>query len=212
MPAIDETESAVAAQAVQAALEWLTDFVGRPHPDLGRSGAVCPFVKPALRASTLRMRVRATGPYPPPAELRELVRESVREFLALRWPTENRSLHSLAVLLPDLDPGYAWVLDDLHREMKDEVVRQRLMFAQFHPECEERSARNRGLRVAGAPVPMLVVRRMASHDIMFLGERPEWVAVYTAEFGHLYDNGTAVEPFLADCYRRAQARHRGVGA
>jgi hypothetical protein len=34
--------------ALRTAADWISTFVGRPHKDLGRAGAVCPYV-PAAR-------------------------------------------------------------------------------------------------------------------------------------------------------------------
>jgi hypothetical protein len=34
--------------ALRAVADWLKTFVARPHKDLGRAGAVCPFVPGAL--------------------------------------------------------------------------------------------------------------------------------------------------------------------
>ncbi|MGW0210927.1 DUF6875 domain-containing protein [Streptomyces sp. NPDC003233] len=202
-------DPAVVASAERSLMRWLREFVAAAHPGLGRSGAVCPFVGPALRAGTLKLRPRSVGPDLDDAGLRTMVRESVLEFLTTSWPTTNRALHTLVVMMPDLSEERAVALDTLHREMKDELVGQGLMFAQFHPRCDERSVRNPTLKVADSPVPMLAIRHMASHDIMFLHERPEWVAAYTAAFGHLYDSATSVDPFLAECFDRALDKHGG---
>jgi heptaprenyl diphosphate synthase len=207
MSTIHEAEVAAATSAGRSVMEWLQDFVGGTHPGLGRGGAVCPFVKPALRAGALALRTVRTGPRPDRVELRRLLRESVREFLTTSWPTSNKSLHSLVVMLPDLDPREGAALDELHRDMKGELVRQRLMFAQFHPHCDERSARNADVKVAMAPVPVLVIRHMAAHDVMFLGDRADWFHVYAAEFGHLYADSVPGDPFLLDCYRTALLKH-----
>jgi hypothetical protein len=39
--------------ALRAVTAWIEDFVARPHEDLGRTGAVCPFVPGSLERSTL---------------------------------------------------------------------------------------------------------------------------------------------------------------
>jgi hypothetical protein len=32
----------------QDVLDWIQNFIVRPHPDMGRTGAVCPFVRQAM--------------------------------------------------------------------------------------------------------------------------------------------------------------------
>ncbi|HEX6031673.1 MAG TPA: hypothetical protein VFY90_09575, partial [Tepidiformaceae bacterium] len=40
-------------EALQAVAEWIKTFVVKPHKDLGRAGAVCPFVAGSLERKTL---------------------------------------------------------------------------------------------------------------------------------------------------------------
>jgi Domain of unknown function (DUF6875) len=40
-------------EALQAVADWIKTFVVKPHKDLGRAGAVCPFVPGSLERKTL---------------------------------------------------------------------------------------------------------------------------------------------------------------
>jgi len=46
-------------------LEWVKTFLGKPHPLLGRPGAVCPFVPHSIRTNSIRLAViRSKDLYP----------------------------------------------------------------------------------------------------------------------------------------------------
>jgi hypothetical protein len=47
--------------ALRAVAAWITDFVARPHEDLGRQGPVCPFVPAALARHTLWLAPEHVG-------------------------------------------------------------------------------------------------------------------------------------------------------
>ncbi|MHC5831414.1 MAG: DUF6875 domain-containing protein, partial [Nostoc sp.] len=50
-------------------IEWVKNFLGRPHPNLGRPGAVCPFVPYSLKSNSIRLAViRAKDLYPEQVE------------------------------------------------------------------------------------------------------------------------------------------------
>jgi hypothetical protein len=191
------TTQAPHAAAVQ---RWISDFVLRPHPELGRSGAVCPFVEPAIVKGTLLMRER---PLASPVTLDQVIaalRCGVREFRQTAW-TGNRILHTMLVIFPLLAEHDAALLDDAHAELKDELVRQDIMMAPFHPQCAEPAARNPNLLTFRAPVPMVAVRRLAFHDILFLFEKKEWFFHYASKYGCRYRDPAALDPEYVRRYR-----------
>lgn len=48
--------------ALDSVDEWMDSYITQPHEQLGRSGAVCPFVMPARRADAVETVVRLVGP------------------------------------------------------------------------------------------------------------------------------------------------------
>ena len=38
-------------------IEWVKSFLARPHPHLGRSGPVCPFVPQAIKSNSIQFAV-----------------------------------------------------------------------------------------------------------------------------------------------------------
>lgn len=43
-------------------LGWVENYLMREHPDLGRTGAVCPFTRQAARIDTARLAICSAGP------------------------------------------------------------------------------------------------------------------------------------------------------
>ncbi len=84
------------------------------------------------------------------------------------------------------------------------------MIGQFHPECAAPAARNGGFPVNRAPIPLLVFRRMAVHDILFLAEDPQWFHSYRTRFAGYYDTAQVREPHLRGAYAEALERHSVV--
>ncbi|MGW0916259.1 DUF6875 domain-containing protein [Streptomyces sp. NPDC002784] len=183
---------------------WLLDYISQPHPQLRRKGAVCPFVPAALQADALRAAFHYEVSGKDPEELHDLLEEELTRFV--RRPAEN-SLDSLVVVLPDLaEAGYA-ALDEVHARLKDTAVAGGAMIGQFHPACDERSVRNDGFRVSRSPLPLLAVRHMAAHDILFLHELPHWFAAYRERFGAQFTDGRVREPLMLGLYASAERRH-----
>jgi heptaprenyl diphosphate synthase len=196
------------AEALAAVDGWLSDYIRRPHSELGRPGPVCPFVEPAQRAGALEIRVRLVGPTPSQTLIDEIVRCALDEFSEVDWKAGNPNLRSLLLVLPDLPPEHLHLLDAAHGALKPESVRRGLMIAQFHERCEERAARNPAFGVSQAPVPMMAVRSMAIHDVLFLAERRDWFEEYAQRFGSRYrGSGHGIDPLLTEVYERARAVH-----
>ncbi|MGX7825922.1 DUF6875 domain-containing protein [Actinokineospora sp. 24-640] len=186
--------------------EWVDEYLTRPHPEIGRTGAVCPFVGPARSAGTLVVRRWPVRPEAGGTELTAVIDRMTTAFRAEHWSAENAALHTLVVVLDGLADWAA--LDRAQAAAKPGLVAQGLMLGQFHPLCDERAARNPGFQVSRSPMPLLALRRMAYHDILFLHEDPEWFAAYQARFGGHYASRGHVDPLFADLYAEAASRWR----
>ncbi|CAL9647608.1 hypothetical protein SUDANB176_06520 [Streptomyces sp. enrichment culture] len=187
--------------------DWLEEYVCRPDERLGRGGAICPFTAPSLRSGSLEIRVRPAGPAPGPGTVTGLMRAALDEFGRIEWQDSPPALRSLIVAFPDLSPSDFHLLDDAHGEVKTLAVARGLMIGQFHPLCEEPAARNPLFPVNRSPVPLVAIRPMAVHDILFLKDRKEWFAAYRQRFGGHYRSGRDAEPLFAELFRQARAEH-----
>jgi hypothetical protein len=208
-PALATAGFATPDPEIEATVDhWLREYVSRPHPELGRSGAVCPFVAPAMRVGSLAIAqhtgLARTGPaHLAEDELRELIHRMARDFEEREWAHSNATLHSLVLVLPDLPPSRWSALDRLQAELKAELADRGLMLGQFHPQCPEPAARNPFFAVSRSPVPLLAMRRMALHDVLFLQHDRGYFAAYRRRFADRYEQGTVTDPLFRDAYQRA---------
>lgn len=168
----DETRATVSA--------WLESYVSRPHPDLGRRGPVCPFVAPAVAAGAVWFAAHRFDGEPSLERMTRILEEALQCFQLLAWQEEKVELASLIVTFPDLAEDDWHLIDDAHRASKTRFVEAGLMLGQFHPACEEPAAHNAAFPVNRAPLPLMAIRHIASHDILFLAENPHWVEHFGA--------------------------------
>lgn len=160
--------------------EWLRSYIARPHPELGRPGAVCPFVGQALATGKVTTAEYRFGAEPDPEGMARALREATECFRELARQEAEPNLVSLVVVFPELGPEHWHLIDEGHRATKSGFVQEGLMLGQFHPACLAPAAHNPAFPVNRGPVPALVIRSMAAHDILFLDERREWVEQYTS--------------------------------
>ncbi|SFP01442.1 heptaprenyl diphosphate synthase [Amycolatopsis arida] len=191
------------------ALRWFREYLCREHPLLGRAGDVCPFVEPALHAGTLLLRVRRMEGPATASRLVHLVHDLVRSFREAEWPHRNRTLHALVAVLPDLPEEQLRLLDEVQAAVKPELAEDGLMLGQFHARCPEPAARNPEFPVSRAPVPMLALRHMALHDILFLHDDVRTFTAYRDRFGHRYRPGVALDPLFVELFTAARRRFTG---
>ncbi|MGX7829494.1 DUF6875 domain-containing protein [Actinokineospora sp. 24-640] len=163
-----------------AVLRWSQDFLVSSHPDLGRTGPVCPYTQPSLRKNLFYLALSAN----PAGDLGATVAglRSWYEKLAADLSEDDRDLLTVLMVLPHLDHTDSTALDRLQRAAKDEFVADGLMIGQFHPVCDEPGLWNPAFRPLRAPVPLLAVRRMLVFDLPFLVEDDTHLDAYLRLF------------------------------
>ncbi|MFI5548191.1 DUF6875 domain-containing protein [Streptomyces sp. NPDC085612] len=147
-------------------LAWSREFLVSSHPELGRSGPVCPYTQPSLRKELFHLAL-------PSADCEDLASavDSLRTrhaVLSRPLSAEDRELLTILLVLPGFDPTDSVELDELQRKAKDEFVAEGLMIGQFHPVCEEPGLYNEAFRPLRAPLPLLAVRKLLVFDLPFL--------------------------------------------
>jgi hypothetical protein len=159
----------------------LTEYVGKhllqPHPELGREGPVCPFVRQTTHRRALWAAVVPGGDGLSVAGMAALVDDAVAVYRTLRDEDgeDGRAL-TVVTLFPELTRYDR--IDRVHLSRKTGVVEQGLMLGQFYPGCEVSGLWNKDFRPLDAPLPMLVIRKMMNTDFPFLVERTEWLYSY----------------------------------
>ncbi|HEY0016160.1 MAG TPA: hypothetical protein VGC13_07560 [Longimicrobium sp.] len=161
-------------------VNWATDYLCRPHPELGRTGAVCPFTQPSLRRNLFFLTV-IRG-----AELRlddvEEVVRAYRDWFMEMPPTEPKQAQykTVNIIFPDL-PEEAWktLIEATQDRLKAEYVPHGIMIGEFHPGPPDKAALwNANFRPLHCPLPMLVIRHMVPTDFVFLRDREDFMSAY----------------------------------
>jgi Domain of unknown function (DUF6875) len=196
-------------------LAWVQAFLVDPNPSMKRSRdskgeCVCPFAKVMLSENALYMAFHheVNGKS---AELIESILLGYREPFKNSTPFHpaERLKKALLVIFPEIPPRETTVLDTVHTNIKSQFVRDGLMIAQCHARCDGRSVHSPGLKVYTSPHPLIAIRHMALHDILFLGDNESWFASYDQRFGSRLREPDKLEDFekpLIDVYFRAKAR------
>ena len=197
----------VSAQDVKQLLIWIEEFICEPHPDLGRTGAVCPFVLPSLERGILSMAFHYEIDGNSVEAVKCTVSDYGAEFLRLPFASEReRGLLALLVVFPNIPEGSAGVIDFLHAELKPQFVQRGLMLGQFHLNCTAPAAHNPFFRAFVSPFPLFAIRYMSYHDILFLSEEEQWFAEFYFRFGSKYELGQISNRVLVDQFNKAKKR------
>lgn len=148
---------------------WVKNFLGKPHPELGRSGAVCPFIPRALKLNTIQLAVIRTKNLEP-QQIEEIVKHYREVFLNLEPGKEELAFHkSIMLIFPDIPEAAACqLIDGVQQRLKPFFVEAGLMLGEFHQRNESPGLHNVNFRPLRSPIPMLAIRFMTESDLPFL--------------------------------------------
>ena len=213
---ISPEEIAVGAQLLTWAQTYLMaegERIKRPYGPQ----TVCPFVETSLRNNALSMVFHSdiTGEEVDP--IAALVNSYINPFTNERDPAPAaNSPKALLIIFPRLAAAYYHSLDLVQERLKDTMVENGLMIGQFHPQCKTPAIHNFSWRgVSVAPYPLIAMRHMVVHDILFLRSRRNWFAHYHRRFGGRYErpNGLgARNAHLVPIYNEARDNFLEPGA
>lgn len=176
-------------------LEWLQDYISQPHPRLGRPGPMCPFVGAAVDADAILLCVAAAITDPLSPECRQLVLGLAGRLLD-QGDRVAATAKAVVLALPGVASDATPALDTLHELVKDELMADGLLLGQFHDRCEVPAARNPDFHIQTSAVPLLVLRPLTLHDVLFLHTDPYRFGVFRARYAEQFDSGRVKDPLL----------------
>jgi hypothetical protein len=183
-------------------VDWTRNYLAQPHPELGRSGPVCPFVRPAMNKGTLFYSVWR-GADLDPAEVQSLA-ASFREFFLELEPVQGRDAgyKNIVIIFPDMPLSEVERLIDGTKDLlKPVYAREGIMIGEFHPLPPNMAGLwNEDFRPLRCPLPMLAIRHMVATDFAFLKERRDFMEAY------LMVHGNSVPAALVEQVRAAALR------
>jgi hypothetical protein len=166
----DLTHIAENMDAFRSCCDWVANYLAKPHPQLGRSGSVCPFAAPAITKDTLRVAVvRLVDGTDKKSQVHAAVVHYRDAFLKLGNADETRMLHAIMILFPDVQAHEAAdLIDATKEELKAAFVEQGLMLGEFHSKNPSPGLHNPAFTPLRSSIPMLAIRRMVTTDYVFL--------------------------------------------
>ncbi|MHC5729670.1 MAG: DUF6875 domain-containing protein, partial [Nostoc sp.] len=147
-------------------MEWVKNFLGKPHPNLGRPGVVCPFVPHSLKSNSIRLAViRAKDLYPEQVE--EIVGDYRDIFLRMEVKEQELAINKAFLLIfPDIHIEEASkLIDSVQQKLKPLFVESGLMIGEFHNRTDNPGIHNPNFRPLRSPIPLLVIRPMTEVDL-----------------------------------------------
>jgi hypothetical protein len=150
-------------------LAWMQRFIMRPHADLGRKGAVCPFAKPSHDERALLFSAFDATAMPFDTYIATMMRLPYLFDGLARARPEPSDLLSLAVFPLGLPAdAYYKFIDCAHVVLKPFYMECGMMLGEFHPASTVHGAHSASFRPMRSDVPLFVIRAMALHDMLFI--------------------------------------------
>ena len=167
--------------------QWCIDFLAAENPDVRRpkgNQTVCPFIKPSMDNDTFYLTFHPEVDGRDEDEIEKISLSYIDTFRKTYPVGESQKLtKALLIVFNNIKEKDGEILDIVHNRIKDIFVKNGLMVGQFHPKCKETGAYNTQLKVSRSPYPLIAVRNMSIHDILFLKNSKEWFMAYNLWFG-----------------------------
>jgi hypothetical protein len=171
--------------ALQAVADWIKTFVARPHKDLGRAGAVCPFVPGSLERKTLWLAPEQIADQSAPAVV-ELMNGYIRRLLDAQ-PTDgdDTTYKTIVVVFPDLPAERAQgVFDGVLQQLAvPSYAEDGILFGPFYEGNEGTAIYNSSFRPFTSPVPFLFVRLGVVSDWKFFLDNEDMLNLWARRYG-----------------------------
>jgi hypothetical protein len=171
--------------ALHAVADWITSFVVKPHPDLGRTGPVCPYVPGAVERRKLWLAPERIGDGGV-SDVVERMTGYRRLFLeAQPADGEDADRAAIIVVFTDLPAGRAQGLFDevLQRIAVPSYEEDGIVFGPFYGGHEGPAIYNSDFRPFRSPVPFIFVRHGVVGDWKFFLDQEDWFPLYAHRFG-----------------------------
>ncbi|OTA17852.1 hypothetical protein Xvie_00524 [Xenorhabdus vietnamensis] len=167
--------------ALKMTAQWCVEYLCNPHPELGRSGVVCPYTPISMKKETFWLTEIKTKD-----RTAEEIRQDIISLSYLFHEQEPRTgeatqFKTIVSVWDDIHSEEN--IARLHYEMKPIFLHAGLMLGEFFSSCEKKGLRNSDFYPLRSPVPLLVVREMLEFDIAFLSDSVEYVKEYIHKYG-----------------------------
>ncbi|GAA6620566.1 DUF6875 domain-containing protein [Scytonema sp. NUACC26] len=172
--------------------QWIKNFLMKPHPSLGRSGPVCPYVPHAFKTNSIQLGViRAQNLQI--QEIEDLVL-SYKDIFLQKEPRnqENEFTQTILLIFPDINlEDTSRLIDSVQQKLKEFFVDSGLMLGEFHRRNYSSGLHNSNFYPLQSPIPILAIRFMVESDLPFLinAEKLELRIKYLQAYLRHFDKG-----------------------
>ncbi len=167
---------------VRVLADWVRQYLMRPHPDLGRTGHVCPFTAKAVRLALLRIGISPFGPADRHLIL-QTMQDAMQDFHALPCTRATRVFRTIIVGFPNCaDAAGIAALQNVQNTMRHHSVVRGKMLGLFEPESKLIGLINPDFRPFCSPIPVLAIRMLVEQDAPFVARNPLLAPVYLLKF------------------------------
>lgn len=168
--------------AMQTLVTWIETYLMQGHPDLGRTGAVCPFTKQAAKLDTVRVAISRAGA-DDENEAFELMRRCFAELEQVPCKPGMEHFRTIIVGFPDCNtsPGKA-MLEQVQKRNKFYSLSRFRMIGYMFEGNEAAGLWNPDFRPLRAPMPVLALRHLVEQDAPFAARHPLLMIPYLARF------------------------------
>jgi hypothetical protein len=171
--------------ALRTLSDWIKSFVARPHKDIGRDGAVCPFVPGGLERKILWLASEHIADRSVP-EVVQLMSRYKRQFLQTQpLDGDDTNYKVIVVVFTDLPADRAQGIfgDVLQHLAVPSYVEDGILFGPFYEGNKGTAIYNSGFRPFQSPVPFLFVRQGVISDWKFFLDNDEWLNRWAHRYG-----------------------------
>jgi hypothetical protein len=171
-----------AADAYALLATWVKTYLMVSHPQLGRSGAVCPFTSQAFRLDTIRIGI-CDATSLDRARILAGMGGCFREFRQIRCAAAMKHFRTLIVGFPRLDDAAGLeTLAAVQGRLKFYSLLRGLMVGLFHANANAPGLWNPDFRPLRSPIPVLAIRHLVANDAPFAARHPLLVPTYVAKY------------------------------
>jgi len=180
------TESSLSPQDAKILLEWVENYLMKPHVELGRKGAVCPFMEKSYFDGRVYVASYEASSNGFEKDLDDIFYETkkLQNIYLDKFKDPDDSDGVVMLVFPGWDCEYCdSIFNEILALLKDDFVSKKLMLGEFHSKPPQKSGlRNPNFKPLYSPMPMLVIRRMVPSDIAFLQHNPKWAKSHNSHF------------------------------
>lgn len=162
--------------------EWVESYLMRGHADLGRTGAVCPFTKQAVRIDTVRLAISRAGA-DDEDEAFALIRGSFAELEQIPCKPGMEHFRTIIIGFPECaDEAGMAMLERVQRRHKFYSLSRFRMIGYMFARSEAPGLWNPDFRPLRAPMPVLAIRHLVEQDAPFAARHPLLMVPFLLKF------------------------------